>query len=553
LPKPSTPWKKRARIDGLYLSGVAPTERQDLVEANRSMAHSDANRPTLRPTGHLVSHSIQPVALPLESEPPTSDVAGEDFLYHLSRGSELLKENLVAEAKEALELALSLQPRDLRGQGLLGVVYFRLGLYPRAIDIYRQIVDAFSDEVTPKVNLALCYVKTGQHHAARELLEDVVNRDPEHHRAWAYLGLTFQFMHDFAKAEAAFGRAGQHGMAGRMHQLIERSEVLPEENLVGEDRWELRAAAHDAFGEIESKTKPFHADEATNPDNVPGYRWRATEPGEEAIPAPNRPARRPSTPPPGYRPPSFRPPPLPVPLPIESAPDAPSSAPTRVAGDLTAVAAARGPAPRRVHLRDWLVQRAPALGGGQAAVVDPRTLLVELDEPFAVRATAVLVVSPSEIAKREVRVLCRTHSTEEAEPLGGKQSPVVGYFGPGSLIARAESGILDLFELDDESITVRQSALFGFSLGLRYESEQVRLGRNDDLVVVRLNGRGTVALNLSAEAKTLDLAGDGLLVRLGELVGWTARVLPEVADPAEAPGRARGYVLLRGEGTAIVV
>jgi hypothetical protein len=513
---------------------------------------TDANRPTLRPSAHLVSHSIQPVSLPLESEPPTSDVAGEDFLYHLSRGSELLKENLVAEAKEALEVALSLQPQDLRGQGLLGVVYFRLGLYPRAIDIYRQIVEVFGDEVTPKVNLALCYVKTGQHHAARELLEDVVNRDPEHHRAWAYLGLTFQFMHDFAKAEAAFARAGQHGMAERMHQLVERSEVLPEENLVGEERWELRAAAHDAFSEIESKTKPFRADEPTNPENVPAHRWRATEPGEQAIPVPDRPARRPSTPPPTYRPPSFRPPPLPVPSPTQAALDAPSSAPTRVVGNRTAGASQESP-PQHAQLRDWFVRRTPSACGGQVAVVDPRTVIIELDEPFAVRATAVVVVSPLEIAKREVRVLSRTHSTEDAEPLGGKHSPLVGYFGPGNLIARAERGILEIFELNDESIAVRQTAVFGLSLGLRYESEQVRLGRNDDILALRVSGRGTVVLNLSAEAKTLDLVGGGLIVRLGELVGWTARVLPEVVDPAEAPGRARGYVLLRGEGTAIIV
>src|SRR5258708_22018536 len=71
--------------------------------------------------------------------PPSSNFDGEDFLFHLYRGSELLQDNCVSEAKEELELALRVQPQDIEGQGLLAVVYFRLGLYPRAIEIYEDI------------------------------------------------------------------------------------------------------------------------------------------------------------------------------------------------------------------------------------------------------------------------------------------------------------------------------------------------------------------------------------------------------------------------------
>ena len=195
------------------------------------MANPDVGRITLRPIGAFSSQSIQPETLPFESEPPTIGIASEDFLYHLSRGSELLKVNQVEPAKEALELALSLQPQDIRGQGLLGVVYFRLGLYPRAIDIYQKIILACPDEIAPKVNLALCYVKTGQHIAARDLLQDVVTRDPSHLRAWAYLGLVFQFLHDFSKAFAAFERAGQQSMAERMLRYTEQAEPVVEESI----------------------------------------------------------------------------------------------------------------------------------------------------------------------------------------------------------------------------------------------------------------------------------------------------------------------------------
>ena len=73
----------------------------------------------------------------------TREVATEDFLFHLYRGSELLQDNRILEAKEELEQALTMQPADAKGQDLLGAVYFRLGLYPRAIQIYEGLEAQF--------------------------------------------------------------------------------------------------------------------------------------------------------------------------------------------------------------------------------------------------------------------------------------------------------------------------------------------------------------------------------------------------------------------------
>src|SRR5512143_1144 len=93
---------------------------------------------------------------------PTRDVAGEAFLFHLYRGSELLQDNRVHDAKAELEQALRFQPSDPKGQDLLGIVYFRLGLYPRAIAIYERLVQSHPEAIEPRVNLALSYLKTGQ-------------------------------------------------------------------------------------------------------------------------------------------------------------------------------------------------------------------------------------------------------------------------------------------------------------------------------------------------------------------------------------------------------
>src|ERR1700723_3242246 len=87
------------------------------------------------------------------SSESSREVSQEDFLFHLYRGSELLQENRVLEAKEELESALTMQPSDPKGQDLLGAVYFRLGMCPRALQIYEGIETSFTNAASIKVNL----------------------------------------------------------------------------------------------------------------------------------------------------------------------------------------------------------------------------------------------------------------------------------------------------------------------------------------------------------------------------------------------------------------
>ena len=211
----------------------------------------DASFGSLRPESMPVRASMRPTRPPSEP-PPSAPFDGEDFLFHLYRGSELLQDNCAEEAKEELERALRMQPLDVEGQGLLGAVYFRLGLYPRAIEIYRDVIRACPDEVTPKLNLALCCLKTGQPSESRDLLEDVLRRAPEHRRAWGYLGLSFERLGEYAKARHAFERADQPHLARRMQQLIEELSAAPSER--NPPREELRRAAANAVEEPVSYT-----------------------------------------------------------------------------------------------------------------------------------------------------------------------------------------------------------------------------------------------------------------------------------------------------------
>jgi tetratricopeptide (TPR) repeat protein len=245
------------------------------------------------------THSVPtgPGAPESEHPAPSSAFNGEDFLFHLYRGSELLQDNCVPEAKEELERALRFQPSDAAGQGLLGIVYFRLGMYPRAIGIYEELIRNFPHEISPKINLALCYLKTGQQHQARDVLEEVIHREPDHKRAWGYYGLALERLGEYGKAQVAFQHAGQPQLARRMQNRADEGAVALEPGETEHELDEVRLAAADAVQELDAQAPFISApEEARELEPVRSRRWRAVEPGEEIVPVAPR-ASRPSTPP----------------------------------------------------------------------------------------------------------------------------------------------------------------------------------------------------------------------------------------------------------------
>lgn len=221
------------------------------------------------------------IGLARESDSPAS--ANEDFLFHLYRGSELLQDNRVHEAKEELEQALHLQPRDTKGQDLLAVVYFRLGLYPRAIHIYEQLRRKNTGDTALLLNLALCYLKTGQSQLARRDLEQLLAFNANHTRAWGYLGLACERLGDLVNAERAFQHGGHQQMAKRMSVRLENS-IPPEAASSGPSR-EAREALVAAYQELDAGELSFALAESTvdrsleNP--VMAQSWHPVELGHE--------------------------------------------------------------------------------------------------------------------------------------------------------------------------------------------------------------------------------------------------------------------------------
>jgi Flp pilus assembly protein TadD len=469
---------------------------------------------------------------PVESERPTgSGFDGEDFLFHLYRGSELLQDNCISEAKEELERALAMQPRDVEGQGLLGVVYFRLGLYPRAIQIYEDIIRACPREVSPRVNLALCYLKTGQSPQAREVLEEVIRLVPDHRRAWGYLGLVYERTGDAAKAIAAFERADQPHMVRRVQQQLEQSELALAASI--HERDALRQAAADAVQELEGDEPagPFLAISASDASRAPQIgHWHATEPGEEPMPSVH-PLRAPS-------------------LVGRFGPAVPSLAESLAPPSLRPSVPPGPTAPHDLASAARLVfPEQPGVRVGADGLA-----LVRVSQGFIARGDALRVLLPEGNNYRFASVSRRTRGRELDEPLGGLSGPLIRVEGSGTLVLGAsKQKSLLAAALNDEFMYLREYQLVGFEASLRHENGRLNAPGGDHVPMVQLAGRGGVLIETRGLVRALEVSAERpVVVRSDQVLGWTGRLLPNTLSSHEAPGGMAHFIGFSGDGAVFL-
>ncbi|HYQ01783.1 MAG TPA: tetratricopeptide repeat protein [Polyangiaceae bacterium] len=498
--------------------------------AERGAAHRPSFAPTAPPRRPSVA-STAPAPISIrrqdrDSEAPSSKFDGEDFLFHLYRGSELLQDNCVSEAKEELELALRVQPQDIEGQGLLGVVYFRLGLYPRAQEIYQDIIRVRPEEVSPRVNLALCYLKTGQYQAARESLDEVTARFPDHVRAWGYLGLVHERLGDFERARGAFERAGQPHLVRRMQQLLDQSLQLPD-SVQPPERAEVRAAAADAVQELETDDAGFSrasAESELGPMSRAG-RWRAVEPGEEVPSAPR--SRRSSLP--GR----FGP----------AVPAIPEPAELSRTSLLPAVSNGVTPSIR------------PQVDGPEPVVAPSRrSALIEVTTTWAVRGDSVRGLLAHGAAFTNAPLMRRMRGRDLNEPLGGPGSPWVLLSGAGQiLVGAAPERELSALELSSAYVYVRETCLVGYAGTAQHENGRLPRGGGEPVSMVQITGRGTVLIESRKPPRVLEVTeNQKLAVRADDVVGWVGRLLGHPLDLEAAPLKAPGFVAFSGSGSVLV-
>jgi Flp pilus assembly protein TadD len=137
----------------------------------------------------------------------------EEFLNALYQGGELLAAGKVIEAKDHLEKAYQLQPKNEKGQNLLGLTYFKLGMFDRAAEIYEALVRENPADPTLRVNLGLVFLKTNALARAIREFETSTDLAPEHKKAQNYLGVALAQAGEYSRAREHFLLAGSEQMA----------------------------------------------------------------------------------------------------------------------------------------------------------------------------------------------------------------------------------------------------------------------------------------------------------------------------------------------------
>jgi tetratricopeptide (TPR) repeat protein len=149
------------------------------------------------------------------------DVTTEEFLAQIHRSSELMRQDRGEEARRLLENAFDARKDDPSGQATLGLVYFKLGIYPRALAIYQRLAQDYPKEPALRLNLGLVYLKTGQTESAARELEVAAGLAPNYQKAQAYLGLAYQRLGNWFGAKQAFEKAGAKQQAERAARFAE--------------------------------------------------------------------------------------------------------------------------------------------------------------------------------------------------------------------------------------------------------------------------------------------------------------------------------------------
>lgn len=433
-----------------------------------------------------------------DDDPPADD----DFLFHLSRGSELLVQNRVVEAKEELERALGVRPQDAQGQDLLAGVYFRLGVYPTAIQLWRRLAEEFPDDPTLHVNLGLACFKTGQPEDAREHLERALAIDPDHDRAWGYLGLTLWRLGRADEAREAFLRGGQVSMAQRMEEEMHSSapppqvEATPPAVVEDAEVSALRDAASEAVQRLASSSSL-----SVEPERAgrPTGSWKVLETGADPIPR--------------HRP---------------SSSIVPLSPP-----DLSAMA------------EGWVVKlpkdQPLAVGvEGELLVQAEGAVHSRLSGMRAVRGP--LVTEPVE---RRYRGRARAD-----EPLGGDGDPILRWRGPVAAVLAPPEGLrYHALRIGESLLYVREELVHAFDDRVGYESGRLPLA-GEPVILLAFSGDGTVVLRLPRRPSGLEVRPDDEVhVDPRSLVGWTGRLFPSAVPEPKPPSAPLAF---RGQGIVLV-
>lgn len=431
----------------------------------------------------------------------------EEFLFHLSRGQDLLSRGDADAAHASLSRALVLRPRDAKALGLAGQALYRQGRYDDAAEAWARLVDDNPVEPAARVNLGLARLKARRYPEAVKQLEIALDLNPEHKKAMGYLGLALLEGGDARRAREWFHRAGSDQLVARCDEVLLQSEAA--------------APAEDA------PPAAFAGGAGAPPDGgleagvaAPDAGSAFAQPMDRGDPA------------------------HPAPV-VEEPPPTPEPLVTPIPGALFTV---RPPAAQG-GLAAWFADRVLEVGAGPTFAVSGEVVAVDVRGEARVRVDGLFAVRGHVDLVPEVR---RFRGRATDQPFGDGPARLHRAVGAGALFLRGGGRRFVAVDLGPEAVYLREEALFGFDDGISFENGRVPAeGGGEDLRLVHLRGQGGVLLLTAGEPAALDATpASPVRVPVRALLGWQGALTPRLAPLGAEGGPA--FVELQGEGRVLV-
>jgi uncharacterized protein (AIM24 family) len=497
----------------------------------------------------------------MDSEEATPSEITQSFRRELREAARLLKEGRLAEARVHGEEALALRPANLLGQNLLGLLLYQQGEHGKAQEVFEALVQRTTDVLTLRLNAGLAAFRNDDLPRAVEHFRRAVDLDPGHCRAFGYLALLHLAQGEHLLARAALLEAGLEEVSGALANPVDPGQL---ETIIAELGQKVDQLPPDPGGPppdegfaeagslwsespsfFEADTTPvwatpeppaptavvatpeqgaleplLDADEwAAAPNTIPEAEPLELETrgesadGAEVIEAPplGDAAGALSSPGPSSPDPSSESITIPIPRPASTAPRGAAAKLVR----LVPAGLDQGP-PVSLRWGMLLLRFTERAGRGDGAVVRSDHVLLER-------------------GKLKWTVAQRRRKGADQGPFLCDGAPVMHVSGAGSAVLHPGcADQLDLLELEEEGLFLRQRCLEAWSTSLNWENGRIPGAGPDGPEIVHLRGSGFVALRSSGRIWTVPVADEEQVrVQLDWLVGWSGDTVPE---PVEKDG-----------------
>ncbi len=509
-------------------------------------------------------------------------MADGEFQQNLYKGGELLAAGKVIEAKDYLERAHALQPKNGKGQNLLGLTYFKLGLFDRAAEIYEALVRENPIDPTLRVNLGLVYLKTNALARAIREFETSCDLAPDHKKAHNYLGLALAQLGNYAEAREHFIAAGSDAMAQKMERAlsgeatglhrtpapleqqkkgfaeIEGSEVVAERG--GQQILEDRARATPPEPEEVTEVPPEAEIEVTEAEADWGAQFDASSASFEGLGAPPeeeveiRFAEDEGPPAIGQEQGASN---VAEETLVVTLDDVSVESSGSVAQSLAEVQPEVEIQPGVATVSSGVLPLSdvgPALDVLRGAVVAPFEVrdggaAISVDRELITRIDGLLLSTGQVQFEPELKRF-RGRSTEQA--FGEGAARMMRAAGQGVLVMSVpEKQAFVALDLAGESAYFREDLVFAFEEPVTFENGRIPSEVTGDLDLVHLRGNGQVLLRLVGSLRSHQIRMEQpSTVPLGRLVGWYGNLTPSLVPIAheESGALVAGGVELSGEG-----